>query len=259
MPLQLSPELKAILASAFTSGTETSLQHLSALLGWPDGEKLSAAAGVVDFVSGFDLEFVPDLTSGEFETSRVLRMTSTESDGTDAVRQIMLVGERSDVEFKSSLMCSMYHWKENEELREMSALPGETLKTICAFLNTDGGELLVGVDDDGASCGGIQRDLDLKGWNIDRWQLHMMALITGRFDQGHLILPYIRMRLVAIDSFPVARISVMARSDRSFVRREKDKAYEYFLRNGPRTDSLDLPEFYEHLCAQGILSAPNDR
>jgi hypothetical protein len=49
----------------------------------------------------------------------------------------------------------------------------------------------------------------------------------------------------------VFHVSVMPRKTRSFVRREKNQPYEFFMRNGPRTDSLDLPSFYSHLIASG--------
>jgi len=250
MPLQLSPELQSVLANAFTGGIETTLKDLSVLLGWPDGEKLDAAAEVAGFVAGLGLELHPGLELGEFETIRVLRKIDDPSHGQEQIRQLMSAGEGPTVEFKSSLFCSMHRWQADGTLLEVPTLPGEILKTVCAFLNTEGGNLLIGVDDDGVSCGGIQRDLDLKGWNLDRWQLNLTSLIIARFSDGRLVLPYLKTGLAVIDSTPVARIAIVARRKRSFVRREKDKPYEYFVRNGPRSDSLNLPEFYEHLSAR---------
>lgn len=250
MSLQLPPELTGILATAFTAGAETTVEEFALALGWSDGAALDAAADVLRLVDELGLEFVPALTTGEFRSTRVLRRSEREAGGAELVQPLMLAGEGQQVEYKSSLISSMHHWNKEGLLTELQSLPGEVLKTICAFLNSEGGELLIGVDDDGVPCPGIQCDLDLKGWKIDKWQLHLMTLINERFLLGSQVLPYIQLRVTAIEATYIAHVSVMARKERSFVRREKGAPLEFFTRTGPRTDSLDLPTFYEHLVAR---------
>jgi type I restriction enzyme R subunit len=61
-------------------------------------------------------------------------------------------GESKTLEFKSTL-----RWNLKEDRQDDKAVTHALLKTIAAFLNTEGGDLLIGVADDGAVVG-IERD-----------------------------------------------------------------------------------------------------
>jgi len=61
-------------------------------------------------------------------------------------------GESKTLEFKSTL-----RWNLKDDQRDDKAVTHAALKTIAAFLNTEGGDLLIGVADDG-SVVGIERD-----------------------------------------------------------------------------------------------------
>ena len=61
-------------------------------------------------------------------------------------------GESKTLEFKSSL-----RWNRKEDRQDDRAVTHAVLKTIAAFLNTEGGDLLIGVADDG-SIAGIEHD-----------------------------------------------------------------------------------------------------
>jgi len=260
MSLTLSNAQAELIAKAYTTGVETSVQELAELLGLTNVGRLAAARQVVDFVHGLKLELVPSPDEAEFDSIRVLRVGSPPLDSETEVRQLLANGESSSIEFKSSMLCSMRDWETSGTRVEHPSLTGEILKTVCAFLNTDGGDLLVGVSDDAKACAGVRLDLELKGWNLDQWQLHLQAVVMSRFYDGPQIPRYLRTEMTQIDSEPVFHIKVMPRLRRSFVQREKSKGYEFFLRNGPRTDALDLPAFYSHLTAllgepRGVASA----
>jgi len=78
--------------------------------------------------------------------------------------ELLLGGERQDVEFKSSLVWDYYQQCANKSLHE------PVMKTLVAFLNSSGGYLLVGVDDDGHVLG-IEPDLStLRKPNVDGFE-----------------------------------------------------------------------------------------
>lgn len=56
------------------------------------------------------------------------------------------------------------------------------IKTVAAFINSEGGTLGIGISDDG-DVPGIQRDLDYKGHDIDSYQNWMIALLSNAI--GH--------------------------------------------------------------------------
>ena len=57
-------------------------------------------------------------------------------------------GESKTLEFKSSL-----RWNLQENRKDDKRITHAVLKTIAAFLNTDGGDLLIGIDDNGVAIG----------------------------------------------------------------------------------------------------------
>ena len=247
MPDDYSSQVGLLVARAFTTGVETSIVDLAELLDIDESSRLAAAARVMAFVTSFQLELVPGPDSGEYDTARVLRSAALATDPSSRVASLMSRGEGHEAEFKASLLCSMRDWAQKGTLVEHPSLEGEVLKTLCAFINTDGGDLLVGVTDDGECSGGVELDIKLKGWNLDKWQLHVHSLIRERFYEGDRVVPYVRARMVVLKGAQVFHVNVTPRGERSFVRRQKALAYEYFVRNGPRTDSLDLPTFYAQL------------
>jgi type I site-specific restriction-modification system R (restriction) subunit len=79
-------------------------------------------------------------------------------------------GESKTLEFKSTL-----RWSLKEDRKDDKAVTHATLKTIAAFLNTDGGDLLIGVSDDGFVVG-IERD-QLE--NNDKFMLHLAQVVRN--------------------------------------------------------------------------------
>ena len=63
----------------------------------------------------------------------------------------------------------------NEDRKDDKGVTQAVLKTIAAFLNTDGGDLLIGVSDDG-SVVGIERD---QFDNNDKFMLHLSQVVRN--------------------------------------------------------------------------------
>jgi hypothetical protein len=63
------------------------------------------------------------------------------------IKELLAIGESNTVEFKKTLIWDVNQGKRNHELRKVIA------KEIVAFMNTKGGTLLIGVDDDGNPVG----------------------------------------------------------------------------------------------------------
>ena len=89
---------------------------------------------------------------------------------TDSLVSRIKHGETATLEFKSSLRFNIRATKMDREIEN------SVLKTIVAFCNTKGGELLIGVADD-KSIVGIEHD----GFpNEDKFQLHLRNLLMDR-------------------------------------------------------------------------------
>ena len=90
-------------------------------------------------------------------------------------------------------MCSgmFVQGKQNKGLRD------SVLKTIVAFLNTDGGTLLIGVEDSGALR--LERDLNIVGGSQDRFFRLLNSLVADRIGVQHT--PHVVARLDTVDGY----------------------------------------------------------
>lgn len=106
----------------------------------------------------------------------------------DTMSQIIKKDENSKVEFKSSMVLDSSK-KKNKELK----IP--VMKTIVAFLNYDGGKILVGIDNGGKSIG-MDGDLQfVKDNNFDGYELFIRDTIDeyiGNHVQGYIKIKYAR-------------------------------------------------------------------
>lgn len=150
----------------------------------------------------------------------------------EALKEIIKKGEHKKLEFKSTLC---YDLKEGAR---KSHIEHSVLKTIAAFLNSEGGTLLIGVTDDG-QIHGLEDDfkvLGTKGDPRDNFNKAFDNLISNNF--GRDIHRLVSLTLEPIDGKLVAKVEV------------KEKApEEVFLAN---KDKNSIEEFYVRLNASSV-------
>ena len=96
--------------------------------------------------------------------------------GHRSAEELIGQGESMTLEFKSTL-----RWNLKEERKDRKGVTHTALKSIAAFLNTEGGDLLLGVADDGGVVG-IERD---RFENDDKFLLHLtQAVRNGLGDRA---------------------------------------------------------------------------
>jgi predicted HTH transcriptional regulator len=106
------------------------------------------------------------------------------------------------------------------------------LKSIAGFLNTEGGNLLIGVADDGSIVGA---DID-QFPNRDKYLLHLMELIRSRMGQHAAT--HVTPTLHSVENAVVCLVECSKSSEPVFYRKSKDTDEEFFVRTGPKTDRL---------------------
>ena len=146
-------------------------------------------------------------------------------------------GETDTLEFKSTLRWNLRSGKAGKEI-ELACL-----KTVAAFMNTDGGTLLVGVADNG-TIHGIAAD---NFPNDDKYLRHFSAI----FEQ-HIGLNFTEFIEFAL--LPAAGVSVFAvrcrRSPRPvFITNKKDEMF--FIRSGPSSRQLTTSQTLAYLEERG--------
>jgi hypothetical protein len=93
------------------------------------------------------------------------------------VEALVKESEGTTIEFKSTLRINL-HTREKDPKMELAII-----KTIAAFLNMNGGTLIIGVSDDGEPVG-IEAD---KFPNEDKMNLHLVNLIKERISASSML------------------------------------------------------------------------
>lgn len=138
--------------------------------------------------------------------------------------QLIADGETKTTEFKSSLRINL-HTKEKDPKMELSVL-----KTIAAFINTDGGSLVIGVSDDGEPVG-IEVD---RFPSEDKMNLHLVNLLKDRIGAQHAM--YIHPHFDDFEDQRVLAVECVRGKSPVFV---KDGGTErFYVRHGAATVEL---------------------
>jgi predicted HTH transcriptional regulator len=117
------------------------------------------------------------------------------------------------------------------------------LKTVAAFLNTDGGALVVGVDDDGALTG-IDNDSFPSN---DKFLLHFTNMVNQHI--GPEFSEYIKFGIRAVGEWKVFVVVCREAPKPAFIRdRDQDK---FFIRSGPSSRQLTTSQVLEYVKDRG--------
>ena len=169
------------------------------------------------------------------------KMIGIETDDKESLLALIEKGESFDLEFKSTIRLNL---KTGEKDKRMEKA---VLKTLVAFLNGDGGTLLVGVSDDGEILGVDVDTFD----SCDKMNLHIINLISSQI--GDEFLPFIRFREIdfgkredGVDKL-VVRFDCRPTSTPAFYKEGKQEIF--FVRSGPSSVELtgsDLIKYVDH-------------
>jgi hypothetical protein len=144
---------------------------------------------------------------------------------TSSLERQIAHGETSKLEFKSSLRWNL------KAKRDDPRMELEVLKTIAAFCNTDGGTLLIGVDDDGNILG-IAHDHFA---NNDKFLLHLRNLITGKLVPR--VVQYVDFGIVSVKDKSICRVACKPSSQGVWLKADKNTEV-FYVRHGPASESL---------------------
>lgn len=148
----------------------------------------------------------------------------------DNLKRLIESGESEALEFKSTGLVPLHTGKKDPRIE------WAIVKTLCAFLNTDGGTLLVGIADDGSIIG-IEHDFRvLKSKNTDGWSRWLMDLVETKIDS--ISLTNLKVRFGVISNKYVAQIDVKPSVTPVFAR-ESGNRQVFFVRTGSSTRHLE--------------------
>ena len=117
------------------------------------------------------------------------------------------------------------------------------VKTIAGFLNSSGGKLLIGVNDDGAILG-IDEDISsLKKQDLDGYMQFIVGLITSYLGAEYC--SNVEILFEETNRKTICIVSVRHSSHPVFVKTADLK--EFYVRNASTTKLLDSEETYKYI------------
>jgi DNA-binding response OmpR family regulator len=144
------------------------------------------------------------------------------------LRSLIDIGENDRFELKSTLRWNL---KANRPGKEIE---NACLKTMVAFLNTAGGILLVGVEDDG-NVVGLAPD---KFPNADKYLLHVNNLIRQRI--GMEMAQFIKFGIKQLDEKEILCVQCSPSPEAAFLKHDQDE--DFYIRVGPGSRKLTSRE-----------------
>jgi DNA-binding NtrC family response regulator len=145
--------------------------------------------------------------------------------------------ESNYLEFKSSARWDFKENKQNKAIEDM------VVKTIAAFLNTDGGNLLIGVDDE-HNVLGLEYDYKLFGKKDprDAYENFLTTLLLNNFGKGCSVL--ISISIEELAGKDLARVVAKPSPKPVFVK--DNKGEHLYIRAGNTTRSLTMREALDY-------------
>lgn len=152
----------------------------------------------------------------------------------EVITKMINEGESETVEFKATLRKNIAIQKTDKRIENA------VLKTIAGFLNKGGGNLLVGVSDDGRIVG-VEED----GFaSIDKWHLHLKNLIGCTMPEA---MDVITMETHSIKGNTVVRVLCQRSHKPIYLEDRESKTQHFYLRRGSGTDQLTIKDAVEYI------------
>lgn len=154
-----------------------------------------------------------------------------------SISDLVKNGESGSVEFKSSLIWDYQKNHPNKKLMGMIAA-----RTISSFMNSNGGVLLIGVDNDKKILG-LEKDLAELDGTIDNFELHVTNVINKYL--GKIKGTLVSIKFEKIEDKQVAAL-IIKKSPRPVYMKYEGKS-EFFIRSGNSSQPLDVSEVPEYI------------
>lgn len=157
-----------------------------------------------------------------------------------ATPDLVAAGESARVEFKSTARHNLRTGERDDRIEAVIA------KTLAAFLNTDGGTLLIGVDDAGKVLG-LDADLThMKSPDLDRYELWLHDYLTRVL--GAPAVAHLRVSFPELEGKPICRVDAAASARPVFVR-PKGEEVLFYARLGNSTRLLSVADAIDYAVA----------
>jgi len=186
-------------------------------------------------IDNFDAEIAINFSSTKEISSNVDNMLEilgrlTES---DRIMSLIRQGESDKLEFKETLSLDLKKNSKEKYIEE------SVLKTIVAFLNKEGGILLIGVNDKGL-IKGIEGELKRLWKNMDKFLQHFKNIRRDRIGINYDI--YIDIKPLKVDKKTIVKVECSRSNVECYLDEE-----DFYLRTNPANEKLTGRRLSEYI------------
>ena len=170
--------------------------------------------------------------------------------GLEPIAEVAKRGESDSLEFKSSARWNMRAGKRDEAMETVIA------KTVAAFMNSGGGTLLIGVDDDGRLIGLGPDYATLKTPDADRFELWIRDLWGQRLGTNTAALPLLDFAEASdpqegYERQEVCRVTIPPSTRPVYLKGPKGKGEaELWVRVGNSTRRLEVADAVQYVATR---------
>ncbi|MEI6532958.1 MAG: DUF262 domain-containing protein [Candidatus Roizmanbacteria bacterium] len=158
------------------------------------------------------------------------------------IEEIIVEGESSEMEFKSSL-----RWNYKEQKVD-KALEQVIMKSVAGFNNCEGGMILIGVDDQGEALG-LDNDYRELNGTKDEFELHLRNLLNSSFGNVFSI-RHVEVTFPEINSRQICKIVVKKGVQPKYIEatdKMGQKTKKFYVRSGNSTIELKIDEVADYI------------
>jgi hypothetical protein len=155
-----------------------------------------------------------------------------------SLEDMIAEGESDELEFKSTLRWDLREGVVSKKIEEV------IMKTVAAFANSQGGTLLIGVEDDGNVLGLEHDYISLGSGNRDKFELHLRNLLNQQFGSG-FVATKLQVRFPGIDGKELCQVDVDPAKE-PIILKVKDKngqtVEKFYARSGNSSQEIPMSE-----------------
>ncbi len=165
---------------------------------------------------------------------------------------LLAAGESAGVEFKSTARVNLHTGERDAKMEQV------IVKTVSAFLNGDGGTLVIGVDDDGTPLGLDPDFKTLRHPDADRFELWLRDFLTTTLGQSTAAIVEVSIEAVptADGERQVCRVTCPPSPRPVYLKpATKNATTEFWLRTGNSSRQLSVDQAAEYVMHRWPLGA----
>lgn len=158
------------------------------------------------------------------------------------IEEVISEGESDGLEFKSSLRWDYHQGCVNKKMEDV------IMKSVAAFANTDGGTLLIGVDDSGAVLG-LENDYASLNADKDKFEVHLRNLLNQQFGAA-FVAKKLAISYPSLEGKDICQIEINQASEPLIIKIRDNSGQpveKFFVRSGNSSQEIPLSQMKSYL------------